>query len=177
MFPILAIKCDNRIIEGLIHNDTRSPISDPFYMKETFVYPNWLGSLTEIPQERLIYDVWHVSQLKLRKRVTSMLVTDVGGQMCCWQDFDGGDKSRHQHRELGTNIKYQSPTSHSGVLWCWWPIGMLPTCTKMSSTYFFCRQHLKMVTIIKSPTSLSSSSLVQITKGFTLTKTDRVENI
>ena len=57
MFPILAIKCDNRIIEGLIHNDTRSPISDPFYMNETFVYPNWLGPLTEIPQERLIYDV------------------------------------------------------------------------------------------------------------------------
>ena len=57
MFPIIAIKCDNRIIEGLIHNDTRSPIPDPFYMKETFVYPNWLGSLTEIPQERLIYDL------------------------------------------------------------------------------------------------------------------------
>ena len=47
---------------------------------------------------------------------------------------------------LGTNVKYQSPISHSGVLW-WWPIGMSPT-------YVFCRQHLKMVTIIKSPTSL-----------------------
>ena len=31
----------------------------------------------------------------------------------------GTYKSRHQHRELGTNIKYQSPTSHSAVLWCW----------------------------------------------------------
>ena len=35
-----------------------------------------------------------------------MLVTDVGDQ-----STDFGD-----HRELGTNIKYQSPTSHSGVL-------------------------------------------------------------
>ena len=45
-----------------------------------------------------------------------MLVTDVGDQMCWRQDLDVGDKSRHQHRELGTNVKYQSPTSHSGVL-------------------------------------------------------------
>ena len=50
MFPILAIKCENRIIEGLIHNETRIPISDPYYMDETYVYPNWLGFLTEIPQ-------------------------------------------------------------------------------------------------------------------------------
>ena len=34
--------------------------------------------------------------------VTSMLVTDVGDQMCWWQDFDVGDKLRHQHRDLGT---------------------------------------------------------------------------
>ena len=54
--------------------------------------------------------------------VTSMLVTDVGDQMCWWQDSNVGDKSRHQYRELGINIKYQSPTSHSGVLWCWWPM-------------------------------------------------------
>ena len=51
-----------------------------------------------------------------------MLVTDVGDQMCRWQDLDVGDKLRHQHRELGTNIKYQSPLSHSRVLWCWWPM-------------------------------------------------------
>ena len=52
MFPILAIKCENRVIEGLIHNKTRNPVPDPTYMEETFVYPNWLGRLTEIPQER-----------------------------------------------------------------------------------------------------------------------------
>ena len=63
-------------------------------------------------------NLWHQ---KLNK-VTSMLVTDVGDQMCWWQNLDVGDKSHHQHRELGTNIKYQSPTSHSGVLWCWWPM-------------------------------------------------------
>ena len=59
MFPILAIKCENRIIEGLIHNETGSPISDPYYMEETYVYPNWLGSLTEIPQEMLDSD-WSI---------------------------------------------------------------------------------------------------------------------
>ena len=45
-----------------------------------------------------------------------MLVTDVGDQMCRRQDLDAGDKSRNQHRELDTNIKHQSPASHSGVL-------------------------------------------------------------
>ena len=39
-------------------------------------------------------------------RVTSMLVTDVGDQMCWWQVWDVGDKLR------------QLPTSHSCVLWC-----------------------------------------------------------
>ena len=38
------------------------------------------------------------------------------------QNLDVDDKSRHQHRELGINIRYQSPTSYSGVLWCWWPM-------------------------------------------------------
>ena len=56
---------------------------------------------------------------------------EVGDQMCRGQYLDVGDKSRHQHRELGSNIKYQSPTSHSAILWCWWPIGMPPTCRKM----------------------------------------------
>ena len=43
----------------------------------------------------------------------NVLVTRFG----CWcQDLNVSDKSRHQHRELGTNIKYQSPTPHSGVL-------------------------------------------------------------
>ena len=42
-----------------------------------------------------------------------MLVTDVGDEMCWLQDLDVGDKSRYQHRELGTNIKYQSPASLS----------------------------------------------------------------
>ena len=50
--------------------------------------------------------------------------------------------------------------SHSGISWCWWPIGMTPTRIKMSPTYFFCRQQLKMVTIIKSPISLSPDSWV-----------------
>ena len=58
--------------------------------------------------------IWRVEAVRLM--VASMLVTDVGDQMCRWQDFDVGDKSRHLHPELGTNIKYQSP--HSGVLWC-----------------------------------------------------------
>ena len=38
--------------------------------------------------------------------VTSMLVTDVGDQMCWLQDLDVGDKSRQQHRELGPNITF-----------------------------------------------------------------------
>ena len=55
--------------------------------------------------------------------------------MCWWQDFDVGDKSRQQHRELGTNIKYHSPTTHSGVLCD--PIGILATCRKMSLRRFW----------------------------------------
>ena len=49
--------------------------------------------------------------------ITSMLVTDVWDQMVWWQVWDVGDKSHHQHQDLGTNIKYQLPTSYSGVLW------------------------------------------------------------
>ena len=55
----------------------------------------------------------------------------------------------HQVEFHVSNITYRS---HSGILWCWWPIGRSPTCRKMSQRYFFCYQHLKMVTIIKSPT-------------------------
>ena len=32
--------------------------------------------------------------------VTSMVVTDVDGQMCWWQIWDVGDKSRHQHKVI-----------------------------------------------------------------------------
>ena len=41
--------------------------------------------------------------------ITSMLVTDVGDQMdgCVGDKFrDVGDKSRHQHQELGINITF-----------------------------------------------------------------------
>ena len=141
--------------------------------------------------------IYGLYEYQFSKSVTSMLVTDVGDQMCWWQVWDVGDMSSHQHQKFGTNIKYQSPTSHSdvlwcwwpmwvtkdsfidsknlhwiwhqvefhvsnityrsptshsGILWCWWPIRMSPRCRKMSPTYFFCHQHLKMVTIIKSPT-------------------------
>ena len=99
--------------------------------------------------------IWGIIYMLLM--VTSMLVTDVGDQMCWWQDLDVGDKSHHQHRELGTNIKYQSRTSYSGILWCLWP-------TEMSPTYFFCHQHLKWSPSLShqqrlSPTSLSPTSL------------------
>ena len=43
--------------------------------------------------------------------VTLMLVTDVGDQMTWSQVLDVGDKSRHQHQQLGTNIKNRSQTS------------------------------------------------------------------
>ena len=48
------------------------------------------------------------------------------------------DKQRHLHQELGTNIKYQSQTSNSGILWGRWLIGMSPTCKKYQQhTIFF----------------------------------------
>ena len=43
----------------------------------------------------------------------------------------------HQVEFNVSNITYRSPTSHSSILWCWWPIGISPTCRKMSPTYFF----------------------------------------
>ena len=49
--------------------------------------------------------------------VTSLLMTDVGDQICWCRVWDASDKSLHQHQELGTSIKYESPTSHLGVLW------------------------------------------------------------
>ena len=75
------------------------------------------------------------------------------------------------HKKLsGTRIKLYSkwnrPDSNFWLHRCWWrmletrfecwwqvtwPIGMSPTCRKMSPAYF-CHQHLKMVTIIKSRT-------------------------
>ena len=39
-------------------------------------------------------------------RITSMLMTDVGDEMCWWKDLDVDDVTCHQHRELGTNITY-----------------------------------------------------------------------
>ena len=47
---------------------------------------------------------------------TSMLLTEIGDQMCWWQVKDVGDKSHYHYPEFDTNIKSQSPTSHSGVL-------------------------------------------------------------
>ena len=44
----------------------------------------------------------------------SMLVTDVGESPMETQCV--GDKSRDKHRESGTNIKYQAPTSYFCVL-------------------------------------------------------------
>ena len=44
-----------------------------------------------------------------------------GLHRCWWRMLETkcvGDKSRHQYRELSTNIKYQSPTPNSGIL-CW----------------------------------------------------------
>ena len=41
---------------------------------------------------------------------------DAEDQICWCRVWDAGDKSRHQNLELGTNIKYPSPTSHRGVL-------------------------------------------------------------
>ena len=54
---------------------------------------------------KLLLFHYHSLVEKRLDRVTSMLVTDVGDQMCWWQDLDVGDKSRHQHRELGTKGK------------------------------------------------------------------------
>ena len=45
-----------------------------------------------------------------------MLVTDIGDQMSWWQVLDVGDKSRHQHQELGTNIKNRSPTYNTEII-------------------------------------------------------------
>ena len=55
---------------------------------------------------------------------------------------------------------YWSLTSHSGILWSWWPIQMSPTCRKMSSTYFFLSTtsingHQWWLITIKPPTSPS----------------------
>ena len=36
-------------------------------------------------------------------------------KLCWWQFWDVGDKWRHQYQDLGTNIKYQSTKSHSGI--------------------------------------------------------------
>ena len=58
--------------------------------------------------------------------VTSMLVTDVGDQMCRWQVWAVGD---------GINTLRKSPTLR-----------------KKSQTKWFFHQHFKSVTIIKSPT-------------------------
>ena len=65
--------------------------------------------------------------------------------------------------EFGTKLNFLSPTSHIGHQHHKLAyndvddrihIGMSPICIKMSPTYS-CHQHLKMVTIMKSPTSLS----------------------
>ena len=73
----------------------------------------------------------------ISKWVTSMLITEVSDSLCWWPVWDVGDKSRRQHQEQGTKIKFRSLTSHSGILWCWRPIGM-------SLTYLFRHQHLKI---------------------------------
>ena len=91
--------------------------------------------------------------------VASMLVTDVGDQMCWWQVWDVGDQSRHQHQEFGINVKNQSPTSYSGILWCWWRIGMSPTRRKMLPTSKNGHHH-KVTSIKMSPTSVSPIGFV-----------------
>jgi len=81
-----------------------------------------------------------------------MLVTDVSPSGSVWR-WQKNYWIWHLVEFHVSNITYRSPTSHSGILWCWWPIGMSPTCRKMTPSYFFCHQHLKMVIITKSPTS------------------------
>ena len=95
------------------------------YLKYCISKKSWFFILVGIR-----YYAWSVDFLSVLERpnnlnkilVTSMLVTDVGDQMCWRHDLNVADKLRCKHRELGTNIKYQSPTSHFGVLWCWWPM-------------------------------------------------------
>ena len=76
--------------------------------------------------------------------VTSMLVTDVGDQMCWWQVWDVGDRFRmllidlihwenHQHNE------------------------------KKSPTQWFCQQHLKSVTIKSVTISYQHKDVTNIT--------------
>ena len=54
----------------------------------------------------LAFNDLNLSSMGTDTTVTSMLVTDVGDQMCWWQDLDVGDKSRHQHQISVTNITF-----------------------------------------------------------------------
>ena len=57
----------------------------------------------------------------------------IGLYRCWWRMLETncvGDRIWMLVTSHVTNIKYQSPTSHSGILGCWWPIGLSPTCRK-----------------------------------------------
>ena len=144
------------------------------------------GNILKLCYEKIIFELYENIKIGWKicwKSVTSMMVTDVGDQKCWWQVWDGGEKSRHQYQELGTNIKYQSPTSHSGVLWCELPIlvpqellidskesflnlapshsGMLvaewngTNMQKNTTNILFCRLHLRMTTLNRSYPNLN----------------------
>ena len=72
-----------------------------------------------IPNESKVVPPINASRMTLHETAvlnTSMLLTEIGDQMCWWQVKDVGDKSHYHYPEFDTNIKSQSPTSHSGVL-------------------------------------------------------------
>ena len=57
--------------------------------------------------------------------------------------------SRHYHRQLGTNIKYKSPTSPSGELWCWWPMLVPQALLRWHKFYWIMHQvefHISNIT-------------------------------
>ena len=62
----------------------------------------------------IIREKWMIICLKyyIPVRIKTIGYIDVGGG--CW--------TPNVNTKLDTNIKYQSPTSYSGVLWCWWPM-------------------------------------------------------
>ena len=74
--------------------------------------------------------------------VTSMLVTDIGDKMCWWLVTSPTSKVRHQNQISVTNITF-------------WRIMMtdwnVTNIQKNVTPILFCH-HLKMITIIKSPT-------------------------
>ena len=115
------------------------------HFKKVF-YPHWKLLLSSL-------EVVLIGTNPNPKSVTSMLVTAVRDQMFYWHVTSPISKVRRK------NIKYQPLTSHSVVLWCWWPmlvpknisvniIYRSPTCIKFHQLTLF-SQHLKIVTIIK----------------------------